>query len=116
MDNLHKPYVIVVDWCCICKRFKASVDHLFLHCEIASALWSAIFSHTGVTWAMLRRAVDLFTYWRGLRGNHQSATVWKMVPSCLLWSSWKKINDRSFEDCNRTMVDLRSFFFNTLFH
>jgi hypothetical protein len=38
MDNLRKRHVIVIDWCCMCKRHGESVDHLLLHCEVASAL------------------------------------------------------------------------------
>lgn len=33
------------------------MDHLVLHCEIASALWSAMFS-LGLTWVMPRRVLD----------------------------------------------------------
>jgi hypothetical protein len=31
------------------KRCEEFVDHLFLHCEIVGALWSAIFSCVGLT-------------------------------------------------------------------
>jgi hypothetical protein len=53
MDNLRKRCVIVVDWCCMCKRSGEIVDYLLLHCEIASALWSTIFSHLGLAWLCL---------------------------------------------------------------
>jgi hypothetical protein len=62
------------------------MDHLLLHCEIASALWTAIFSYVGLAWVMPRRVVDLFSSWRGLDGSPQSATMWKTVMSCLLVS------------------------------
>jgi hypothetical protein len=29
IDNLRKSHVIVVDWCCMCKRKGEVVDHLF---------------------------------------------------------------------------------------
>jgi hypothetical protein len=38
MDNLQKQHVIVVDRCCMCKKNRESVDHLLLHCEVASAI------------------------------------------------------------------------------
>jgi len=86
------------------------MDHLFFHYEIASALWSNILSRVGLTWVMLACR-------RGLSGSPQSATTWKMVLSCLLWCIWReKKNDKSFEDRERKMVDLKSFFFNTLYH
>jgi hypothetical protein len=32
------------------------------------------------------------------------------------WCIWSERNDKIFEDREKTMVDLKSFFFNTLFH
>jgi hypothetical protein len=39
-----------------------------------------------------------------------------MVPSILLWCLWRERNDRNFEDCERMVVEIKSFFFNTLYH
>jgi hypothetical protein len=60
------------------------VDHLLLHCEIASTC--------------------------GL-----SIVVWKIVSSCFLWYLWSERNERSFEDCERIVVELKLFFFKTLY-
>jgi hypothetical protein len=38
MDNLRKQNLIVVDWCCMCKKSGKTIDHLLLHCEVARAL------------------------------------------------------------------------------
>jgi hypothetical protein len=59
MDNLRKRRVIVINRCCMCKRDGESVDHLLIHCDVASALWSVIFSHFGLAWVMPRRVPDL---------------------------------------------------------
>jgi len=40
-----------------------SVDHLLLHCEVAHALWNAIFSRFSLSLVMPLRVVDLFTWW-----------------------------------------------------
>jgi hypothetical protein len=45
----HELEEQLVDWCCICKRCEKYVNHLLIHCEIASALCSAIFSLVGLT-------------------------------------------------------------------
>jgi hypothetical protein len=37
------------------------------------------------------------------------------VPSCLLWRFWRKRNNRSFEDRERLVVELKSLFFNTFY-
>jgi hypothetical protein len=41
--------------------------------------------------------------------------VLKMMPSYLLWCLWRKMNDRSFEDREKTLEEHKSFFFNILY-
>ena len=48
LNNLRKRHVIVINRCCMCKRSEEMVDHLLLHCEVASALWYAILSRFGM--------------------------------------------------------------------
>jgi hypothetical protein len=55
----------VVDWCSMCKRSGESVDHLLLHCDVACALWSVLFSLFDVTWVMNGRVIDLLDCWKG---------------------------------------------------
>jgi hypothetical protein len=52
LNNLRKRHVIVMEWCCMCKKCEGSIDHLFLHCEFATGLWNAIFQLFGVDWVM----------------------------------------------------------------
>jgi hypothetical protein len=46
LDNLRKNNVIVVDWCCMCKRNGDFINHVFLHCEVARIIinvkWSCL--------------------------------------------------------------------------
>jgi len=114
LDNLRKKRVIVIDRCCMCKMNGESVDHLLLHCEVARALWNVIFSRFSLSWVMPLWLVDLFVcWWTG--GRSRSAVVWKMVPCCLLWCLWREGNDRQFEDKERTIEKLISFFFHSLY-
>jgi hypothetical protein len=48
LDNLRKRKVIVVDWCCMCKRSREFIDHLLRHCKVARELWTSIFPFFGV--------------------------------------------------------------------
>lgn len=114
LDNLRKKRVIVIDRCCMCKMNGKTVDHLLLHCEVARALWYAILSRFNLSWVMPLRVIDLFAcWWTG--GRSRSAVVWKMVLCCLMWCLWRERNDRQFEDKERTIEELISFFLHSLY-
>jgi hypothetical protein len=42
LDNLRKRNIIVMEWCYRCKTCGESIDHLFLHCIVATELWSML--------------------------------------------------------------------------
>jgi hypothetical protein len=48
LDNLRKMNIIVMEWCYMCKTSGESIDHLFLHCMVATELWSTILQLFGV--------------------------------------------------------------------
>jgi len=93
LDNLRKWHLIVVDWCCLCKKNGETVDY---HCETVSALWNSIFSLFSLAWAILHRVRDLFACWRGQFGSPQSKAVWRMIPLCWMWCIWREKNNRRF--------------------
>jgi hypothetical protein len=39
----------VINRCGMCKSSEETVDHLLLHCEVASTLWDAVFNCFGVS-------------------------------------------------------------------
>jgi hypothetical protein len=90
------------------------VDHILLHCDVASALWNALFTCFSLYWVMPRRVIDLFACWWKF-GRPRSAGIWKMVPICIFWCVWKEINDRCFEDLKSSMDDILASFFYILY-
>ena len=72
LDNLCKIGIIVVGWYCMCKHSGESVNYLLLHCEVAQALWSVLFSLFDVTWVMSRGLTELLACWYGQNGNNFS--------------------------------------------
>jgi hypothetical protein len=74
LDNFRKRQVIVINIYCMCKSSKETVDHLLLHCEVASTLWDPMFSRIGLAWVMPRGVVDLLACWWSL-GRRRSAAV-----------------------------------------
>ena len=61
IDNLRLRKIRIIDWCYMCKCNGESVDHLFLHCYIASDLWSIVLGLFGVHWVMPKSVVELFS-------------------------------------------------------
>jgi hypothetical protein len=42
-----------------------SIDHLFLHCILATELWRMILQMFGMEWVMWRSVKDMLGSWRG---------------------------------------------------
>jgi hypothetical protein len=49
----------------MCKAKGEPVDHLFLHCEVARALWGFVPCLLGVSWVMPRSMTNLLACWKG---------------------------------------------------
>jgi hypothetical protein len=80
LDNLRKRGLIVVGWCCMCKRSGESIDHLLLHCEVARDLWTALFTLFDIKWVMPERVTDMLACWRGQVGTRSVIAVWRIAP------------------------------------
>jgi hypothetical protein len=98
----------------MCKLTGESVDHLLLYCDVASALWSSLFSRFGMSWVMPRQVVDLLACWWSSR-RPRSTVVWKMAHICPFWCLWREINNKSFEDLESTLEEILSSFYLTLY-
>ena len=97
----------------MCKCNSESVEHLFLHCPVASELWDMVFGLFGVSWVMPLSVVGLFACWQGRFGCHRNGVIWKVVLLCLMWCFWKERNSRCFEDTERAMPELKLLFIRT---
>ncbi len=114
-DNLRRRNIILVSWCCMCKADGESVDHLFLHCNLARELWTMVFSLFGMQWVMLRRVVDVLACWKGRLGRHKNRIIRDAIPHSVLWCLWRERNARTFEGSERNMLNLKILMLRTLF-
>ena len=80
IDNLRKRKVRIIDWCYMCKCNGESIDHLLLHCLIASDLWSMISVLFQVSWVMLKSVVELLACWQGHFGHLRNGHIWMVIP------------------------------------
>ena len=95
----------------MCKYNGELVDHLYLHCLVAMDLWSMVLGLFGVSWVMPKSVVGLLACWQGRFGRHRNDHIWIIVPHCLVWCLWRERNSRCFEDSERSIPDLKLFFF-----
>ena len=42
IDNMIRRRQVLVNWCCLCRADAESVDHILVHCMVASELWSLV--------------------------------------------------------------------------
>ena len=83
---------MVVEWCCMCEKSGESINHLLLHCEVASALWNYIFTLFRIEWVMSRQILDLLTCWGSLVGCGLVKEVWRMALLYVMWCIWSERN------------------------
>ena len=87
---------------------------VLLFCLVAYLLWMYMLRLFGVDWVMLGSVVDLFFCWYHWLGKH-SSDIWNLVLGCLTWTIWTKWNRHSFEDNEKTVVQLVDLCQRTLF-
>ena len=98
----------------MCCNSGGTVDHLLIHCPVASALWSWVLQTFGVQWVMSGTVTTLLFSWRNGLGRH-SSDIWNMVPICLMWTVWKERNRRTFEDVSQSNRQILESLTLTLF-
>jgi hypothetical protein len=76
-ENLRRRNIVVIEWCCMCKKSGESIDHLLLHCDVARDIWSFFYILFGVEWVMPRRVLDLLSNWGNSLGRSQVKQIWK---------------------------------------
>jgi hypothetical protein len=113
--NFRRRHIVVVEWCCMCKKNGESIDHLLLHCYVARVVWSSFYSLFQVEWVMPRRVLDLFSGWGTLLGRGHVTRLWKRIPLCVMWGLWRERNARLFEDVKLPIVDLCRNVLNMLY-
>ena len=113
-DNLMRRGHIMAGWCCMCKHNWETGDHLLLHCETASALWSFILQAFRINLVMPAKVIDLLFGWYNWFGKHSSG-VWNLVPLCLMWTLWQERNRRIFEGLEKSTSQIKEQFSGLLY-
>lgn len=113
-DNLQRQKIVVIDWCCMYKR--AGILVIIYSC-IAWLLQSYgiwCFHYLGFI-GLCQSVVELFDSWPGKFSRHRNVVIWNMTPHCLMWGILQERNAQPYEGNERSIQDLKLYFFQTLF-
>ena len=91
--------------CCMCCCNEKSMDHLLIFCPLAHSMSMHMLQLFGIDWIMPGSVVDLLCCWHHWLGKYNS-DIWNLVPGCLMLTIWFERNWRSFEDIEKSLVQL----------
>ena len=103
-ENFRKHQLVVIDWCCMCKRVGETINHLLLHCLIArELLWGMVFRLFRISWVIPQDVVELPANWLGKFRKYRNRVIWNMASHCLTWGIWLERNAHIFERTERAI-------------
>lgn len=70
----------------MCKRNEETVDHVLLHCDIATDFWCLVLflKMFGVDWPMPIWVVELSTCWKMKFGWNDLNAIWRVASSLFI--------------------------------
>ena len=115
LDNLRRRGFCLAGRCFMCKCDDETVEHLFVHCEVARALWLGVLGYVCVSWVLPRKVEDVLRSWHRKLRDKDSQLLWGLIPSCIFWCVWEERNGRCFQDTENPLVKLKEKMFTYLF-
>ena len=113
IDQLKRRGWNMPNKCYLCKVEEETSDHLILFCKKATMLWSLLFSLFDVQWVLHSSIKRNLIAWHGAFVSKKKEKAWRAAPLCLMWTLWKKRNERLFNDTERSDQALKLSFLYT---
>lgn len=114
LDHLQSRGWNLPNRCIMCLKEEESVDHLFLHCDMAHMVWSFFLSHLCISWSFPFSFSDFVQGWRMHELEGLPATIWSYLPVVVYWSLWKEQNSRIFEDRAGSVEEILRYSYSIL--
>jgi hypothetical protein len=86
--------------CGLCNRVEESALHLFLHCDVASAVWLKLMWWLDCSFIL---PPNLFVHWECWHGGERDKKVKRgkgVIWLATIWVLWNTRNDKVFNDAN----------------
>ncbi|XP_060217918.1 putative acyl-activating enzyme 19 isoform X2 [Lycium barbarum] len=96
LDNLMKRKFHLANRCYMCHCTSETINHLFLHCPVATDVWNMFLTLFGLQWVIPHTVREVFVCWSSWKVGQVIRRIWSMVPACILWCLWLERNQRCF--------------------
>ncbi|XP_027171611.1 uncharacterized protein LOC113771199 [Coffea eugenioides] len=95
-DKLRSRGMAMVSKCDCCGNAVESLNHIFLHGRLASAVWQHFFLACGIQWRSFSCVSSLLVVWFQSSSNGRLDHVRCVIPVVVLWFLWRSRNDARF--------------------
>ena len=96
-NNLNRRGFQLVNRCYLCMENEETVNHLFLHCPVATNLWNMFYCLSGLKWVMPQNLRDAQMSWSLWRVDKTIKKIWLMISAAIFWCLWNERNCRCFD-------------------
>ena len=80
---------------------KLQITYYFF-CDKARMLWNLVYSLFGVQWVMHSSIRRNLLGWHDSCVGKKQEKAWRAAPLCFLWTIWKEMNRRAFNDIKQS--------------
>ena len=83
VDDLRKRGMTstnILNTCTMCGKENETVNHLFLHCEVAVQVWNDFIRRCGIAWCCPKNIAEAANAWRGGCFIGCGRLLWRMIP------------------------------------
>ena len=77
-------------------------------------LWNVIFALFSVHWVLHSSVRGNLLGWHGSFVGKRREKTWRAVPLCLVWTLWKEMNGRAFNNVEWFNQAIKYFFFGII--
>lgn len=95
-DKLERLHITNSFACVLCKVETETVDHLLLRCPFAQQFWLHVVEKQNLSMPLPYTLWELFQSRPTLFTNCLFASIWKCIPTTVIWSIWWERNKRIF--------------------
>lgn len=106
VEYQRKRNVTHISWCFMCKSSGEDVDHLLLHCRVASRLWWEIQLVWNIS-SYARHGERVEFSWNCGRWKRRRR-AWDVTPLALMWVVWREKTSRASKDVEMDFIQLRN--------